>query len=110
MKKIMIIGLFLSCTANAADTGLTKIKEILVGSNFGTKVLLELTNKPQPAAGCNNNPRYSYVFDGGTNAGKILLSVALAAHAAQKDVYISGADLCNLFGGVEDMNSIRSIQ
>jgi len=108
MQKLIFFGLLISLTANASYTESTKIQEVLVGNDFGTKVLLELTNKPQPASGCNNNSRYSYAFDAGTESGKITLSVVLSAYVAQKEVYISGADVCNVYSGIEDMNSIRA--
>ena len=100
-------GGFFSFGANAVSVGPTKIQEVLVGNNFGTKVFLELTNKPESNSSCNTNSRYTYVFDGSTESGKILFSAALTAYAAQKDIYLDGSNTCTLHENVENLNSIR---
>ncbi len=107
MKNILFLSMLFSFSANATSTGATKIQEILVGNDFGTKVFLELTDKPSTPTSCNTNGRYTYVFDGSTELGKMMLSIALTAFAAQKDIVLGGNDICSLHSNVETLKSIR---
>jgi hypothetical protein len=106
MKKVLLLLCFMAGISNASSVDPTKITKILVGPYYGNKVFLVLSNKPSDTATCNTNSRYTYVFDGTTPSGKMTLSLALAAYAAQKDVWLGGNGTCTIYGDVENLSHI----
>lgn len=88
MKKILctLSILLLPALSNASDIRTTKIIQILVGPDYGKNVILTISPKPTELTSCQTDSGYNYVFDGTTDEGKMILSVVLAAYAAQKDV------------------------
>jgi len=108
MKKILILTLFIAFSAQASTINPTKIVKILAGPNYGNLVFLYIDPKPATVPACQTNDKWSYVFDGSTDAGKIYLSIALSAYAANKDVWLDGDDSCILYQNVEDLGYIVS--
>ncbi|RYV04075.1 hypothetical protein SOPP22_01345 [Shewanella sp. OPT22] len=108
MRKIILLFfvIFIQTGAMASDTPNTKITRILVGPSYGTKVFLTISTKPTATPDCQINTGYNYVFDGSTETGKMMLSIALTAYTANKEVWLGGANKCSLFGNVEDLKHI----
>ena len=108
MKKsyTLIFTLLLSGYSHASDVNPAKITQVLAGPSYGNQVLLTVSPTPSNLPSCQNNQWYSYVFDGTTEAGKITLSLALAAYAANKNVWLGGTGVCTLRGGVENLKHI----
>jgi hypothetical protein len=111
MKKIiprysLLLLSLLSFNTIASTIDNTKISKILIGPQFYNNVFLVLDTKPSNIPGCQTNSAYSYVFDGTTDVGKMTLSAALSAYAAQKFVTIGGGNDCTLYGNVENLNYI----
>ena len=108
MKKILILLLFAICNVQASSVDPTKIVKVLAGPNYGNKVFLAIDPKPTNAPACQTNDKWNYVFDGSTEAGRIYLSIALSAYAANKDVWLKGDDSCTIYTNVEDLGYIVS--
>lgn len=108
MKTFLCLSLTVLFTSQvfASNVNPTKITKVLVGPAYGNNVFLTVSIKPSDAPNCQNNTRYSYVFDGTTEVGKMTLSVVLSAYASQKDVWLGGADNCVLHNGVESLKHI----
>ena len=108
MKKsyLYLLSFLLTMSSHASDVPSTKISEVLAGPHYNKNVILTVSTKATELPLCQTNPRYSYVFDGTTQEGKITLSIVLAAYAAQKDVWIRGKGTCSLYDGIEDLAHI----
>ncbi len=109
MKKslpIILTCFLFSMSSHASSIRTTKITQVLVGPYFGKNVLLTISDKATVLPPCQTNNYYNYVFDGTTEEGKMTLSVALAAYATQKDVWLGGTNTCSLFDGVENLAHI----
>lgn len=108
MKKsnVLICSLLFTGYSYASDVNPAKITQVLAGPSYGKQVLLTVSPTPSNLPSCQNNQWYSYVFDGTTDAGKITLSLALAAYAANKNVWLAGTGICTLRGGVENLKHI----
>lgn len=111
MKKItfllfiLLLSMWTGVTHASGYEG--KIIRILTGPTYGTKVFLSVNGDPGQT-GCHTNGSYNYVFDGATDSGKITLSVALSAYAAQKLVRVDGTSTCTIYNGVENLQHIIS--
>lgn len=106
MKKLFL-SLILSVSFSSLAGEKTTIKEILVGKDFSNRVFIVLEDKPSEPISCNTNSNYTYVFDGGTDLGKMYLSLALTAHSTQKEVVVDGDNTCSLYSNVETLRYIR---
>ena len=107
MRVLLLICAFVfSLNSYASSITPTKITRILVGPEYGNLVFLSLDPLPSNRPDCNMDTTYMYVFDGTTDAGKMYLSVALAAHMSGGDVRASGNGLCSIFGTAEDLDFI----
>ena len=114
MKKLfvglamaMLIGASSSALASSSYTG--KITGIHSGPNVGpiTFIIVEGEKQVDVAVPCDNNLWYTYAFDASTEAGKVTLTMAMTAYAANKTVYLGGLETCNLHSSVEDLRWIR---
>ncbi len=105
MKFFLMIFALFCAAANGSTVDSTKITNILVGPQFGNRVMLTLSNKPLDAPACQTKT-HSYAFDGTTESGKMTLSVVLAAYAAKKDVTLGGNNTCDLYSGIEDLRYV----
>lgn len=108
MKKqlLFLTGLLVCSNALGSDVRPTKIAKILVGASYGNTVFITTKDKPAARPECHTNRWYDFSFDGTTETGKMMLSVALAAYSAQKNVWVSGFNRCTQYNGVEDLNHI----
>lgn len=109
MKFLLILAVFISNYASASSVSVTQITRVLVGPQYGNKVILAVSTKAADIPSCQTNSRYNYVFDGTTAVGKITLSVVLAAYAAQKDVWLGGGDNCSLHNVIESLKHIVAL-
>ncbi len=117
MKKISVItslvisALFLLSSATVAATGVAsyegKIEEVLMGTPYGTKVIIKV-GATITQSDCHTNPNYNYVFDGSTPVGKMMLSAVLTAHSTQRTAHMfrKNSPTCSLFGGIEELDQI----
>ncbi|TDF41957.1 hypothetical protein EYS14_03695 [Alteromonadaceae bacterium M269] len=101
MKKVLIIvalmiSMFATNVSVASDANPTKITQVLVGPQYGNRVLITVSPKAPTVPGCQVSPWYDYSFDGSTESGKITLSVVMAAYAAQRNVWIGGKNTCTV--------------
>ena len=103
MKIILTLLVLISVSVSASNVTTAKIVEVLVGPNYGNNVFLNVSPKPNGTPACKSNPEWDYVFDGSTDSGKITMSVALAAYAAGKEVWLAGSGNCTLYTNVEDL-------
>lgn len=99
--------LMMSLESHATTINSTEITQLLVGPGFEKKVFLAVSKKPTEKAACNTNSNYTYVFDGTTEVGKNLLSIALAAYASKAAVKLGGYDVCTMYSNVEDLKYIN---
>jgi hypothetical protein len=109
MKKIsFILSLAFTQFAMASTIDNTKITAILAGEVYGNVVILKISPKPTDTPDCQTNPNFNYGFDPTTEIGKVTLSMALAAYASAKSVYLNGYGDCNLSPslGVERLRQI----
>ena len=105
----LAMSLFVENLAMASDyfgviTGLgvgPGYDETCVGATSCVVVMVSSThNEDKPE--CNTNG-WSYAFDSGTDTGRSMLSIALAAEISKKEVYISGTGACDINETVEDL-------
>jgi hypothetical protein len=110
MKKVMSILLVLlfSQASFSSTINPTKITRVLVGPGYGNTVYITVSVKPTGTPACQVNTGYDYAFDGTTAVGKMTLSVALAAYAAGKDVWLGGSNVCTFNNTVENLAHIVS--
>lgn len=108
MKKILMLALFVTSSSQASSINPTKIVKILAGPDYGNLVFLAIDPEPADIPTCQTNDKWSYVFDGSTEAGKVYLSIALSAYAANKNVWFRGDNSCDLYSNVEDLGYIVS--
>jgi hypothetical protein len=105
-SAIFIFQAMMIASAQASSVDPTQITRVLVGPNYGTKVILTISNKPAQVPACQTNPGYNYVFDASSEVGKITLSVVLTAYASGKSVWLGGSDQCDIYAGVETLKHI----
>lgn len=106
---ISVLFIFLAMmvsSAQASSVNPTQITGVLVGPNYGTNVILTISNKPAQVPACQTNPGYNYVFDASTEVGKITLSVVLTAYASGKSVWLAGSEQCDVYPGIETLHHI----
>lgn len=104
-RLLIFFSVLLASQSVYASTNNGKIIQILLGPNQGNKVFIVMDGSPVNAS-CHTNSGIHYVFDGGTESGKMTLSVVLSAYVAQKNVTAKGLDTCTLHSGVEDLANI----
>ncbi|PCK31969.1 hypothetical protein [Pseudoalteromonas piscicida] len=102
----LFIFIIFSNLTFASSVNPTKITRILAGPGFGNNVMIAVSNKPKDAPSYQANAIYNYAFDGTTETGKMTLSLALAAYAAQKAVWLGGTATCTLYDGIENLKHI----
>lgn len=99
------VVLFVASNANAARyTG--KISQVWIEPSSGDYVLLVMDQMPE-RDGCYQNEIYHYAFSINGDAGSAMLSMALAAYVAQKEVRVHGSGSCSLHPAVETVENLR---
>ena len=92
IKRNSIIGgvIFIFCSNAFATPGVTTTINYLRVTNTGTAILY--INTPLTTSTCATNTQLN--FNASTDGGKAMLSVALAAKAQNKSVYIESTANC----------------
>ncbi len=106
MKSILSLFLaFMMICSMSANAGRTKgqITSVLVNHTSGPYVYLRVEGTTTGKKDCQTSAIWNYIFDGSTEAGKIMTSIALASHMSGKEVVVesSASTNCNLKSGFE---------
>jgi hypothetical protein len=107
VKYLAVFILFFSCVVNAAPSQSGKVTSILVGHVYQNKLFLGVEGVMANAPPCQVNPTFNFVLDISTESGKAYMSVILAAHAAGREVHLTGYDECTIYAGVTNFRSIH---
>jgi hypothetical protein len=106
ISAVCIFQAVMISSALASNVDPTQITRVLVGPNYGTKVILTISNKPAQVPACQTNLGYNYVFDASSEVGKITLSVVLTAYASGRNVWLGGSEQCDVYPGIETLKHI----
>ncbi len=111
MKVILVvISVLASIYSLSANAGRTKgqVTSILVNSSVSKVVHLRVEGTTTGRKDCQTHSVWNYVFDGTTDAGKLMVSIALAAHFSKKEVVVESnpSTNCDLRSGFETIEYI----
>jgi hypothetical protein len=110
MKGFIIAFIFSVLTQVQAGHYVGKIQQMEFGPLYGDIVYVALPHASSNKPDCVTNPHYYYfAFDSSTKIGEKMFSTLLAAQRSGASVTISGAGVCSLSGGVEDIGWIQSL-
>ena len=104
-KLVSLIFAFLSCFASATSTQ-SKIEFVQVNnseSNPVASIKLSTPASTRPECASSNK----LVFNPATPIGSSILSIAMAAKAAEREIFVFGTDNCSLTGDKETIAYIR---
>jgi len=109
MKNIVLLIALMSFSAlSSAGTGNGKIAMIQAGHGYSTEnvYFLITIDGVRVKSGCAaNDPRMA--INPATEAGKVMLSMLLAAKAAGQTVEVHGTSECGLMGDIESISYLR---
>jgi hypothetical protein len=109
MKKFytFLCLLFLGFGVQASEINNVKITRMMMDSNYGTKLFIQVEGTPARASGhCHVNGTWDYAVDTSNEFGKQISSQILTAYIVQKSVKMSGSDQCTVHSSVEDFKRI----
>lgn len=108
MKKLVSTLLFLAPILSNAGQSDGTIKMIQSGPGHTSEnvyVLVEMNSVHDNKPGCTSEDRFA--LNPAVQPGKTQLPILMAAHAANKRVYISGAASCSVVNGFETIDYIK---
>ena len=110
MKKITLVVAFMGISLNAlAGQGIGKIDFVQSGHGYTTEnayvvVKIDAPRTSKPA--CATDDRMA--INPSTEAGKVIVSMLLAANAASQTVEVYGSNSCSIMGGdFENISYVR---
>lgn len=111
MKRIAFILCIVlaSSTSMAAGFRVTsEIKSLFLGPQYGSKVFIEVANRPTTARppGCTDNANFDFVLDLNHEHAKEYYSALLAAYAAGKTIQLESYNDCSVYGSVPGLKTI----
>ncbi len=106
MKYLTLVIFLMSSSVFSLPSYTGKVKSLLTGENYGSKIFIEVDGTPVQVDPCQNNSTYSFVLDGTTEQADIYLSLLLTAYTAGKTVVLTGYARCDIYSGVMDFRSI----
>lgn len=86
----------------------TKIKSIYMGPHYGSKVFIEVHDRPSGArpSGCMENANFDFVLDLSNEFGKEYYSALLSAYAADRIVRLQSFDDCNVYPSIPTLKTM----
>lgn len=104
LTNILLVSILLTEVTFAASPSYTgKIKEILSGPVYGTKVFIKIDVTIDDKPACATNWRWNYIFDTELEHGKSYLSLLMMAKAQNSTITIQGTSVCSLWPNVENL-------
>ncbi len=108
MKRSISVLLFLIPALSSAGQSDGTIKMIQSGPGHTAEnvyVLVEMNSIHDNKPGCATEDRFA--LNPAIQPGKTQLPILMAAHAANKQVYISGSGSCSVINGYESIDYIK---
>lgn len=110
MNKFVLI-LFASCITSAvyatSDISNTTIVDMAINRDYGNFVFIRVAQSPANPAACSTNGYWQYTLTLSNPGDHELYSMLLTAFSTGSTVDMSGRGVCNEWGTVESLRSIR---
>jgi len=105
IRTLALVFTLLAGTSVLASTHTGKIKKLYVRASDGLVYFNLDTSAPNDKPACATKS-YWMIKDENSEAGKKQYSMILAAHAAGREITVSGTGECTRWGDGEDVDSI----
>jgi hypothetical protein len=106
-----VIALLASVQAWAtSDVSNTYIADIAINREIGHFIFIRVAQTPASPGACSTHGYWHYTLALSSAADRDIYAMLLSAHASHATVDMSGLGVCNEFGTVETLRSVRLSQ
>jgi len=96
-----------SALTNAAEVPAATVKRVMMDTQYGTKVFIQLDTDQSERALCHTSGGWHFVMDVADPIGKEFYSMLLTLYASGKTGRFVGIDSCELFSNIETLGRIE---
>jgi len=110
-KMVLVVGLLL---ANSAFAGVVQegvITRLMIDKVHGNKLFIKVSGTHSEKLECHTNGTWQFVMPLSQELDKtIYVSMLLAAHASGKKIRLDGNNSCDVFGSIETLRRIETLE